>query len=904
MAGRSFAAMARLAGVLVATALLLGTAAGPAGAATFEVGDTGDAGDATPGNGTCATAGAVCTLRAAIQEANALPNSPAATPDKIDFEITGAGPHVIDFDADMDEVTAPVTIDGYSQTGAVENTATTGWNGTLKIVVDCDEFKGLIVSGGGTTIRGLVIHDAKGPATRLPMSTVDFYEQGDGLLLKTAGNNNIEGNFIGTTATGAYQDTFPDDERNRSNAIRVISGNDNLIGGVTPQKRNVLSGNGDFSGSEGEFGVRVSGGLRTVVAGNYVGTDPAGTAAVGNARGGIFVNGGFSGITDMPGGPIGDTVIGGTATGAGNLISGNAAEGLEFVDAGTGSKVLGNKIGTDVTGGAPLANNGQGGIRANGDDPVQIGDDTGHGNLISGNALFGLYLFGSGHTVEGNRIGTNATGTDDLANGGNGIQIPGSEITIGGTTPGAGNVISGNGGWGISADISDDGLVQGNLIGTNGTGTAPIANGSGGVILQGGSRNTIGGGEQNSDNVISGNAGPGVLLVHPGEGSSPVDNEVLGNWIGTADDGTTSIPNGGPGVRVHNGGRNVIGRPAEGNTIANNPGDGVLVTGQPGEFGSDVFVNDGNSIRGNSIFANGQLGIDLGADNDDFAQEGDGVTAGDGPGDGDSGGNELQNFPVLYGALPGSSTVLTGTLESRPSTTFTLDFYEVSTCDPSDHGEGATHLGAAEVTTNANGSAVWTHTVTATVPTDRFVTATATAADGTSEFARCRRSGTADPLPAAPVQAQPQTTTTQEPEPQAAGPQCGDKRPPITTMRKAGVRLTGSRRSRKLVLTGRSADHRECPSGVQRVDVSLARVQGRTGVNCRFIRKQNRYTLTGRKNCRRPTLFRATGTGRFEFTFDVPLKPGLYRAQARGTDNARNKETPNARRNIVFFSVK
>ena len=86
--------------------------------------------------------------------------------------------------------------------------------------------------------------------------------------------------------------------------------------------------------------------------------------------------------------------------------------------------------------------------------------------------------------------------------------------------------------------------------------------------------------------------------------------------------------------------------------------------------------------------------------------------------------------------------------------------------------------------------------------------------------------------------------------------------------------------------------------------MSLARVQGRTGVNCRFIRKRNRYTLTGRKNCRRPTLFRAKGTARWKFQFDVPLKPGLYRAQARGTDRARNKETPSKRRNIVFFSVR
>jgi hypothetical protein len=106
------------------------------------------------------------------------------------------------------------------------------------------------------------------------------------------------------------------------------------------------------------------------------------------------------------------------------------------------------------------------------------------------------------------------------------------------------------------------------------------------------------------------------------------------------------------------------------------------------------------------------------------------------------------------------------------------------------------------------------------------------------------------------------------------------------------------------VLNGRSADHRDCPSGVVRVDVSLARVAGRTGVNCRFIKRPNRTGLTKRQNCRRPVLFKATGTDKWKFTFPVRLPRGLYRVQARGTDKAKNKETPKKNRNIVFFQVK
>jgi hypothetical protein len=88
------------------------------------------------------------------------------------------------------------------------------------------------------------------------------------------------------------------------------------------------------------------------------------------------------------------------------------------------------------------------------------------------------------------------------------------------------------------------------------------------------------------------------------------------------------------------------------------------------------------------------------------------------------------------------------------------------------------------------------------------------------------------------------------------------------------------------------------------VQVSLARVSGRTGVNCRFITRPDRYDLTAPKNCRQPTLFQATGTKKWTFTFSARLAPGLYRVQARATDKAGNKETPNKRLNIVFFSVK
>jgi hypothetical protein len=83
----------------------------------------------------------------------------------------------------------------------------------------------------------------------------------------------------------------------------------------------------------------------------------------------------------------------------------------------------------------------------------------------------------------------------------------------------------------------------------------------------------------------------------------------------------------------------------------------------------------------------------------------------------------------------------------------------------------------------------------------------------------------------------------------------------------------------------------------------MAKVSG-TDLNCRFIRRSNRFVITPFRNCRRPILFVARGTTEWTFTFRVPLAPGKYRAQARGYDVARNKETPKKRRNIVFFTVR
>ena len=132
---------------------------------------------------------------------------------------------------------------------------------------------------------------------------------------------------------------------------------------------------------------------------------------------------------------------------------------------------------------------------------------------------------------------------------------------------------------------------------------------------------------------------------------------------------------------------------------------------------------------------------------------------------------------------------------------------------------------------------------------------------------------------------------------------CRDRRPPVTTLKTGGVRAARA----TVTLSGRVSDTGTCRSGVDRVQVSLARITGpptRTGVNCRFLTRSDSYRLTKPRNCRRPVLFDATGTGKWSYRFKVALKPGKYRVQARGIDRARNKETPRKGRNLVSLRVR
>ena len=195
-----------------------------------------------------------------------------------------------------------------------------------------------------------------------------------------------------------------------------------------------------------------------IVQGNLIGTSESGTAALSNSNNGISLYG--NALRNQ---------VGGTATGARNVISGNGGSGVYLYGSGTtGNLVQGNYIGTDTNGRLAIPNAGDG-VTVNGAPANTIGGASGGaGNLLSGNSQGGVSLKGVGaanNLVQGNYIGTDASGRLALGNLFSGVTIFGANNNlVGGTTSGARNVISANKLSGVYITTNSVGnLVQGNL---------------------------------------------------------------------------------------------------------------------------------------------------------------------------------------------------------------------------------------------------------------------------------------------------------------------------------------------------------------------------------------------------------------------------------------------------------
>ncbi len=604
----------------------------------------------------------------------------------------------------------------------------------------------------------------------------------DGVDIRAA-NNNIIGNYIGLNVLGNA--AIP----NLSNGVLVLGtilepSPSNTIGGALPGERNIISGN-TFHGVKIEGAQAVG----TIVQGNYIGTAPLGTTAIANGRDGVRIidalntivggaapgegnllsgngsdgaeiNGSNSivignlvgttvdglgrlanrnnGIAIRPGDfdPATGNIIGGVNPGERNILSGNTSDGVE-IELTTGNTVIGNFIGTDITGTVAIANNGDGVKLTEAFGNTIGGGLPGQRNILSGNLSDGVGILGDNNSVFGNFIGTDVTGTLALGNGGNGVfiiddvrplrpPIGSTGNFIGGTGAGQGNVISASGTDGVEfrGALVTNNTVQNNLIGLNAAGTAALPNSANGVQITNSIGNTIGGAAANQGNVISGNLSDGVEL----NGALAVNNLVYGNLIGLDPTGLFFIPNNSDGVEIQGASNNTIGgiNAGQANTIAGNGGDGVSIIDKIILL-APTEVPNGNTVRGNAIFSNFSQGIDLGAT---------GPQASD-PGDIDVGPNGLQNDPVIHTiTIVLGLTVVQGHLISTASTTFDLDFYRTAFTDPTGHGEADAYLGSTQVTTDLTGNADFQIVLAGELAIDQLVTATATSTTtgDTSEF--------------------------------------------------------------------------------------------------------------------------------------------------------------------------
>jgi hypothetical protein len=753
------------------------------------VNTTADSSDAVPG---CMD----FSLRDAILASNAHPGQ-----NIIDFDLPNAD-RVIWPQSPLPTITNPAIIDGTSQPG-YQGLPLVELNGSLA----GKGAAGLTISGGGSIVRGLDIHGFA-----------------NDVVLTGQGGNQIQGCFLGTDVTGTSSGA-PDIA-----GVEVQNSPDNLIGGTTAADRNVATGIVlDGSGSTGN-----------VVEGNYIDTDLNGTAALLNADSPLnFFSNGPEGVL-IVGGASANTVGGATAGaqnvieaglliinsnsnivqgnlvgtdvtgtvflsanttiafgqgpgvvetgGSGNLIGGTIAAARNVIPGGVGlhngafnDTVQGNYIGTDITGTVALGGDG---VFVDGTSNTIGGAQPGAGNLISGLDDTGISLLPTayGNIIQGNRIGTDVTGTKALGNTGFGIDDQGQATTIGGNLPGEGNLISANGSGGIVLRGGKNGgdTVQGNLIGTDQTGTTAFGNGSGDGIDVEESGAIIGGSQPGDGNVISGSLGSGIALEND---FLLTGLSIQGNHIGTDVTGTLPLGNGGDGISILNINtpNAVIGgaAPGAGNVISANGGDGIDISDNPSfalggdissgaviqgnKIGTDVTgtrdlgnAGDGISIITSNLLASDETigGTSLGAGNTIAFNDGRGVNIPFGNGNSvrgndifDNGGLGLitdinsaaatyaedrgvtpsQPVPVLTSAvLDPQGTIVTGSLTSTPFTRYEIDFFANDAVNTTGFGDGQTYLQSISALVDDTGSAQFQIPLDEAVPIGQWITATAT----------------------------------------------------------------------------------------------------------------------------------------------------------------------------------
>jgi uncharacterized repeat protein (TIGR01451 family) len=635
------------------------------------------------GSNSAPTAG---SLRAAILESNM---NAVVGGNSISFDIPGSGPQIINLDSPLPAITGTTVIDGFSQPG---------YNGSPLIEINANSVasgtSGLEFNAGtSSVVRGLSIVGFAANAG----------SGGSAILIDgTATSTTIESNYLGVEPNGTTADA-------NGRGVYVTTAN-NTIGGPTTPNGNLISGN-----VGGGVVLSGSGATANIVEGNLIGTNEAGSAAIGNNYGVVVT------------GP--NNVIGGTSSGAANVISGNTGTnanpgvGVYLQTGATNETIEGNKIGTDYSGSIAIGNtygvyfSSPTATSANFVSGETLGGTTsGAGNLISGNFI-GITGNVTTSLIAGNLVGLNANGTMPLGNS-DGFFLGLTGSTIGGTTAAARNVISasnttlGDVGTGlVLSGVSD--LIEGNYVGTTSAGV--FGSGLGNVVgmnldLD---SSTIGGTTAGAANVISGNSSDGIQLS--GTGSDGLFDNVIGQSVSGA-----ALPNGGNGISI-----TIVpptsGTPSSplalndsiggttagaGNTIANSGGAGILV--------DDTYPTGvtGLTIQGNVIKANAKLGIDL---------NGSGVPL-------------ASSLFINNTSVSGGQVTVSGVLFGIPGSTYEVDLF-ANSADGSGYGQGPVYLGSVNVTTNGSGFATFSPTYAEPSTAYSSFSATSTGPDGnTSEF--------------------------------------------------------------------------------------------------------------------------------------------------------------------------
>ena len=431
----------------------------------------------------------------------------------------------------LPEISKPVTVDGYSEPNAVANSATAPnpLNGRLLIEIDGTNAGALqsgfnfIAGSDNSVIKGLVIN----------------HYQAQAITFTGTNNDKATGNYIGTDPTGMIPE--PNGINDHSSSVAIQIGGNNLpkttdttttnttVGGLAPADRNLVSGNWG-----GGFAIV---GTSTTIQGDYIGVAADGVTAMGDTKSAPAGNNTGALTIDY----ANHVLLGGDKVGAANVISDDGCGGVQ-PDGTNDLVVQGDLIGTDYTGERAIPNARMGINLAFGDTNSLIGGTTPLArNIISGNAQDGIAVFltPTNITIEGDYIGVDKSGLHALPNQLDGVyMLGGSNNTVGGTTAGSGNLISGNGqanvnvfGYPFSTGIK----YLGNTIGPDVNGGSGISSSTNGILWGGNiTASTIGDGTNAGANNISDNAQG--IVVHKGTiagvGSlTPSGNSILGNSI-------------------------------------------------------------------------------------------------------------------------------------------------------------------------------------------------------------------------------------------------------------------------------------------------------------------------------------------------------------------------------------